>query len=652
MSSLPDRVVNSFAKELHRSKYRLLGLVGQGQFGRVYCASHRKTGRLVALKELDRDRFSTHKFLRELRFLLSLQHENIVTCHAMEQTATGRYLVMDYCEGGTLRSLLDEEVRLHPIQGLNLITQILAGLAHAHQRGIVHCDIKPENILLTITAQGWIAKISDFGIARVSQELATDEFSNTGSPAYMAPERFYGQYSQASDLYAVGVLLFEMLTGYRPFSGAPDELMSAHLNQSVQVPPSVPDELKAVICKSLQKLPARRFRSAQQMLEALQAAIATAELALSQGWSSSTLLSSYSAATPTRFICEYQELLDTPIQQIISSYCRFNSPQTIPNSQFQANQFFRVYGNRVGCQAYSKQPLDAETSAPRLLRQPPPSMTRVRLANPILNLVVQSDGCFAATQQGVYWLKAALFNLVPESASHVAESATALAIPQLVAEFDRHKLVAIAPNGRWMATLNQSTEQSSQLHIWNLQNCQPFQPSVTVSTAPGFQLLALDSRHLAVFSHATDRSAQASIIGVHIDCFSRRGTEAGCLRLPVPLRRLTPSPTPYRFLATEPNHPNSLLFLDIKPLRIQRIGLDLVPDLIAATAWGYAVASQSGQIVLLNQYGEWIGHIDGPRSPTAIAFLAPHQLLIATWEDTHGYLFGVNLRDLDLDMLF
>ena len=92
------------SQPLKRSKYRLLGLVGQGQFGRVFCASHRKTGRLVALKELDHQRFPTHKFLRELRFLLSLQHANIVTCHALEHTRRGRYLVMDYCEGGMLRS--------------------------------------------------------------------------------------------------------------------------------------------------------------------------------------------------------------------------------------------------------------------------------------------------------------------------------------------------------------------------------------------------------------------------------------------------------------------------------------------------------------------------------------------------------------------
>ncbi|MDX2097382.1 MAG: serine/threonine-protein kinase, partial [Leptolyngbyaceae cyanobacterium bins.59] len=198
------------AIELKRSKYRLLGLVGQGQFGRVFCAVHRKTGHLVALKDLDQKRFPTHKFLRELRFLLSLRHRNIVNCQALEHTRTGRYLVMDYCEGGTLRGLMEGEGCVDVAQSLKLTGDILAGLAHAHSRGIVHCDIKPENILLSFQEQQWVGQISDFGIARLSQEMAEDA-GNTGSPAYMAPERFYGQYSPASDLYAVGVMLFELL---------------------------------------------------------------------------------------------------------------------------------------------------------------------------------------------------------------------------------------------------------------------------------------------------------------------------------------------------------------------------------------------------------------------------------------------------------
>lgn len=257
---------------LQHSKYRILRLVGQGQFGRVFCAIHRKTGRLVALKELDRQRLSTHNFLRELRFLLSLQHPNIVTCQALEYSQTGRYLVMDYCQAGTLRNLMQSEPQLSLVQQLKLIADVLAGLEHAHNRGIVHCDIKPENILLSLDTTGWIARISDFGIARLSQEDYSSDLGFTGSPAYMAPERFYGKYSPSSDLYAIGVLLFELAVGHRPFSGLPGELMSAHLNQPVKVPDTVPFLLRSTISTALQKLPARRFASATEMLKSIRLA--------------------------------------------------------------------------------------------------------------------------------------------------------------------------------------------------------------------------------------------------------------------------------------------------------------------------------------------------------------------------------------------
>ena len=251
-------------KHSQLEKYRILGLVGRGQFGKVLCARHRDTGRLVALKELEPQRFPTSKLLRELRFLLSLQHENIVRCESLIHHNSYRYLVMDYCEGGTLRDLMNNRVPLSVGQIVRLMLDVLRGLEHAHAQEIIHCDIKPENILLHVTEAGWLAKISDFGIAKVSQEIATDT-TNTGSPGYMAPERFYGQFSVMSDLYAVGVMLYEFLVGKRPSSGMPADLMNAHLNQRVTLPESVPLALQEVILKSLEKLPKRRFANATEM---------------------------------------------------------------------------------------------------------------------------------------------------------------------------------------------------------------------------------------------------------------------------------------------------------------------------------------------------------------------------------------------------
>jgi len=248
------------------TNYRILKLVGQGQFGRVFCAVHKHSGKIVALKELDRQRFPTNKFLRELYFLSSLQHPNIIAFQGLGHTSTGRFIVMDYCEGGTLRKLMDSE-EFSLAHGLKLIADVLAGLAHAHSRGVIHCDIKPENILLSLNSTGWIARISDFGLARISYEFSNEKNVCTGSPAYMAPERFYGKYSPASDLYAVGVMLFEMAVGYRPFSGLAGELMAAHLNQPVEIPNTVPFLMRSVISTAMQKLPAHRFASAAEMLK-------------------------------------------------------------------------------------------------------------------------------------------------------------------------------------------------------------------------------------------------------------------------------------------------------------------------------------------------------------------------------------------------
>lgn len=265
---------------LHRSRYRILGQIGQGQFGRVYCAVHRQTGELVALKDLNPQRFPTNRFLREFSYLVSLRHPNIVSCRAIEHHAKGRYLVMDYCEGGTLRDLMDAQGQLSLGYRLNLITDILLGLEHAHQHNIIHCDIKPENILLSLTNQGWKARITDFGISRLSQQGAHtgQDGGYTGSPAYMAPERSYGQHSYACDLYSVGIIIYELLIGERPFSGLPGDLILAHLNQRVTIPDTVPPSLRTTIERALEKLPQRRFASAREMLTDIRHAAEVLEL--------------------------------------------------------------------------------------------------------------------------------------------------------------------------------------------------------------------------------------------------------------------------------------------------------------------------------------------------------------------------------------
>lgn len=256
------------------SHYEILRQIGQGQFSKVFCAIDRRTGNLVALKELDSQRFPTRLFLREINFLVSLHHPNIVSFQGLEYSPTGRYLVMDYCKGGTLRDLMESQVQIGIPQSLKLINDILLGLEYAHNREIVHCDLKPENILLESQGNSWIARISDFGIARLCEEAGCPVIGAgaTGSPAYMAPERFYGRYSFASDLYAIGVILFELIVGERPFDGIPGDLLKAHLNQVVTIPDAVPFMLRSTITKALEKLPQKRFASAGEMYKSIQLA--------------------------------------------------------------------------------------------------------------------------------------------------------------------------------------------------------------------------------------------------------------------------------------------------------------------------------------------------------------------------------------------
>jgi serine/threonine-protein kinase len=600
--------------------------------------------------------------LRELRFLLSLQHNNIVNCHALEHTRIRRYLVLDYCEGGSLRNLIEKEIRLHPIQSLKLIADVLAGLDHAHSRGIIHCDIKPENILLTVQANGWKAHISDFGIARLKQEVSDVGMSNTGSPAYMAPERFYGQYSPSSDIYAVGILLFELLTGYRPFSGTPSDLMSAHLNHTVQVSDAISPILKNIILTALQKLPARRFRSASRMLTEVQMAIEGLKSELGEERAFSQMLQ----VTVNLPVCPFkalrEETLQAEVRQLVGRSQLSQPPvQNELNKQFRAENpaqkesgvegewIYQVFGNSVGSQTYPRGALQHETEKA--------SLVTVRLPEPVKQLVTCAQGCYVVTQRSVYLVSTELFQFGVQNGhlrslqKESEEIRTQRRVPQLVAEFRQDFEAAIDPLGKWMATTGSEQAADCSLLIWNLAQMQPIK-AIPRCLTHLFQLMPLDSRHIAAFSHTVDSQSSACITGASIEVFTRRGSAVGSLNLPVPLRCLTASQTPYQLIGMEPAHPNSMLLIDLKPLRISRIGVEISPVLIEAAVWGYVLVDVNGQIVLLDRYGEGVGRIEGPANPTAIALPNPYGLLIATWKNGQGSLYTLDLRQLDLELVF
>lgn len=663
-------MVSQLGTELKRSKYRLLGLIGQGQFGRVFCAVHRQSGRLVALKNLDRQRFPTHKFLRELRFLLSLQHPNIVTCQALEHTATGRYLVMDYCEGGTLRTLMAEDRRLSLAQSLKLVADILAGLEHAHSRGIVHCDIKPENILLTVEPDGWTARVSDFGIARLHQEITNQDFGNTGSPAYMAPERFYGQYSLTSDLYSVGIILFELLTGYRPFSGTPADLMSAHLNRPVKFPDTVPQVWQPIILTALQKLSARRFQSAGDMLAAINAVRAlepsSAELD-PEGCPMPVPLLQLTATLPaTPLQSQSQELLRHPLTLLaIGQKPPLHStqpsleatPLPVPHPTY----LYRASGTcEVTFQIHPHGILptvDCSSLQPEIWHLAP-CQTVVR------SLLPRPQGCFVVTQQSLH--------LIPPG---IEIDARLTSVPIL--EFAPGRLVTIDPRGKWAATLGVDTDSSSSSQPGtevasltfsplnsSLRSSQtpvalaahPVKVSLPQGFQPSLQFLALDSNHVAILTDSIATKAGRSCKsqqdgGTKVRVFTRRGTYVGALKLPVQVGQVWQTSVPYQLLTIDRQNPTSILLIDLKPYRILRLGVEIQPKLLTATSWGY-IAADREQLVCLDREGQSIGNIQAPCPITAIAPIEPHGLLVATWDGKQGYLHNVDLRESGVELLF
>jgi serine/threonine-protein kinase len=625
---------------------------------------HRKTGRLVALKNLEQQRFPTHKFLRELRFLLSLQHDNIVTCQALEHTSTGRYVVMDYCEGGTLRGLMSDEYRLNLSECLSLIEDVLAGLAHAHSRNIVHCDIKPENILLSLRLNGWRARISDFGIAKLSQELRSqDETGNTGSPAYMAPERFYGQYSTTSDVYSVGVMLYELLTGDRPFQGTPSELMSAHLNMPLNIPDSVPEVCRPIVTTALQKLSARRFRTAKEMLDALRKAMAQLDLSTSDQINTCTthpLLRYVGRASVCNFSYNHATLLTHPLVGIQADA---DTPLELIGEPDPSQRVCYASDRQVNWAVMSTSAWNE--GAEKLSQWQTATVPEV-----IQRMWLRPQGCFVQTAQSLH--------LIPILGMGPAHDA----LPQLIADVEQPVQVDVDPKGQWIAIASSGTvkfppgnvytpidngapskSQDDPTHVLHWMHA-PLAGELSLPTQPTRlfkpgrhytlqQLIALDTRHLVVLAHRKqDASDGQTTQGTLIELFTRRGTLLNSLVVPVHLGRTIPTSTPNRLLSIDGCNPNAVFVTDLKPYRIRRIGIEIQPYLMATTTWGYVIVDTEGQILMLSEYGDRIERISGPKGPTAITMPTPHVLLIATWHHNQGSLYQVNLKHLDIDLLF
>ena len=256
------------------SHYKILEHLGGGGMGVVYKAQDLKLDRLVALKflppELTSDPEAKQRFVHEAKAASALQHNNICTVHDIDETSDGQmFIVMDFYEGETLKKKI-ERGPLKVQEAVDLSIQISQGLTKAHEHGIVHRDIKPANVMLTSDG---VAKIVDFGLAKLSgRTMLTKTGSTLGTAAYMSPEQASGEPADhRTDIWSLGVLLHEMLTGKRPFEAEYENALLYSILNSEPEPISalrtgIPMELERIVCKCLAKLPRNRYQHIDEML--------------------------------------------------------------------------------------------------------------------------------------------------------------------------------------------------------------------------------------------------------------------------------------------------------------------------------------------------------------------------------------------------
>jgi beta-lactam-binding protein with PASTA domain/tRNA A-37 threonylcarbamoyl transferase component Bud32 len=257
-------------------RYQINSRIARGGMATVYVATDLRLERRVAVKIMhghlaDDEAFRT-RFIQEARSAARLAHPNVVSVFDQGQDSEMAYLVMEYLPGITLRDLLKDYGKLTPEQTLDIMDAVLRGLAAAHEAGIVHRDLKPENVLL---ADDGRIKIGDFGLARATTANTASGQALLGTIAYLSPELLTRGVADArSDIYAAGIMMFEMLTGEQPFKGEqPMQVAYQHANDKVPAPssknPKVPSALDDIVAWSTQRAPENRPENAQQLLDAL-----------------------------------------------------------------------------------------------------------------------------------------------------------------------------------------------------------------------------------------------------------------------------------------------------------------------------------------------------------------------------------------------
>src|SRR6266567_616898 len=266
--AISDTLIN----QVFDGRYMVVRKLGTGGMANVYLAEDQELGRRVAIKMLD-DRHAgdeqfVERFRREAKNAASLSHPNIVSIYDRGEAEGTYYIAMEYFDGRSLKELIVARGPAPIHLAVDYARQILAAIRFAHRHGIVHRDIKPHNVL--VDGEGRL-KVTDFGIARAGVSQMTEAGSIIGTAQYLSPEQAKGApVDQTSDLYSVGVVLYELLTGVVPFTGdTPVEIAMKHLSAIPETPSAkraeVPRDLDLIVLRALAKEPAERYQSAEEM---------------------------------------------------------------------------------------------------------------------------------------------------------------------------------------------------------------------------------------------------------------------------------------------------------------------------------------------------------------------------------------------------
>ena len=254
-------------------KYKIQQSIGSGGFGTVYLAEDTWIDKKVALKVPHKQNLDFGELLREPRLLASLNHPNIVAILTAEKQENVFFIVMEFVPGVTLETIIARDGALDLPRALDFTCQIANAVDHAHRNGVLHRDLRPSNVLVT---DGGLAKVADFGTSRFL-EIAAHGTTVIGSPPYMAPEQFQGKAVFASDIYSLGVTMYQMLTGVLPYATPTpadlDRLMKGELRTSPRVKnPKIPKAIADIVLKAMAPGIHARYQRASELLEDVLAA--------------------------------------------------------------------------------------------------------------------------------------------------------------------------------------------------------------------------------------------------------------------------------------------------------------------------------------------------------------------------------------------